>query len=116
MPRKKVKKKRKKKQVKRSSRTATAAPAKISSKELDAWAGQQLRQRGCHACRDVGVRETIRALLEAMIRMQAYRTTIHEIKRMVEKYNPKTCIGRRTLERHLRVCERDLYAKARGRL
>jgi len=83
--------------------------------EFDDWAESQKRRSGCATCTDDVVSATIRTLLNAMIRKRAYKITVHEIRRMVEKKHPEVEVGQRGLERHLRTCERDLYFRARGR-
>jgi hypothetical protein len=99
----------------------TAAPpknkqsAEIDSAEFDAWAEKQKRKSGCSICRNEVVNATLCALLRSMAKKRAYKVTIQELRRMVEKKHSDTDIGHRALERHLRVCEREIYDRARGR-
>jgi hypothetical protein len=107
----------KKKTVKKKTATK-ARPKKASpSTEFDDWAdGVKRRQRpGCHTCRQEGVRDTIQALLQSLIRKRAYKFSIFEMRELIEKRHPDADVGQRGLERHLRTCDRTLYFKARGR-
>lgn len=108
----------KKKTVKK--KVATKAPAKKQSPtpdEFDAWASSQKEQSqgGCSVCREDTVAETVTLLLNAMIRRRAHRITTKEIYGAIVERHPKSDVGQRGMERHLRVCVRPLYNRARGR-
>lgn len=85
--------------------------------EFDAWASSVKGQTkgGCSVCREDPVANTVLNLLHAMIRKKAYRITTKEVWQATLKRHPKSDVGHRGLERHLRVCVRPLYNRARGR-
>jgi hypothetical protein len=104
-------------------KTATVEPPQTQAShdalvhEFDAWAEAQRHQnRGCGACSNTAVAETVEALLQAMIRKRAYKVSVNEIHRMIVERHPTTSVGTRTLERHLRECVRETYNRARGRV
>ena len=99
----------------RTTKAKTKSKAEVDPSEFDAWAEQQNRVARCSTCARDDVSTTLNALLESMIRKRAYKVTILEIRRMLEKKHPDAVVGQRGLERHLRYCVRDLYDKARGR-
>jgi hypothetical protein len=108
----------KKKTVKK--KVATKAPAKQQTPtpdEFDAWASAQkgVSPGGCSVCRCDDVTETVNLLLNAMVRRRAHRITVKEIHEATLKRHANTDVGQRGMERHLRVCVRPLYNRARGR-
>jgi len=112
----------KKKTVKKKTATKTAPKSKTAARktvsatnEFDSWAEKQKKRGGCQTCRHEGVNDTIRALLESVIRKRAYKFSIHELRGIVNAKHPESDVGQRGLERHLRSCERALYFRARGR-
>lgn len=96
-------------------KVAVAEPCAEKQLDFDEWAEQQKVRTGCETICVAGVADTVRALLQALIRKRVHKFTIHEIRRKVEETHPGVHIGQRGLERHLRICERDLYFRARGR-
>lgn len=106
----------KKKTVKKKAATKSRPKPKVDdSAEFEAWAEKQKQRAGCDTICAAGVADTVRALLQALIRKRVYKFTIHEIQRKIEEKHPDVHVGQRGLERHLRVCERALYFRARGR-
>jgi len=112
MPRRTAKKLAKKK----VATEAPPEPTKTLDEEYDSWAeSMKTRAPSCSVCRVGVAAETLRALLHSMIRKQAYRIPVYEIKAVIETRHPDAEIGQRGLERHLLTCERELYFRARGR-
>ena len=113
------KKKTKKKTAKKTKKTTKRPPAKTNTTavEFDDWATdmKQSAVGGCATCSDTSFAGTVQSLLMAMIRKKAHRIPLREILAAVQKRHPNSDIGRRSLERHLRVCVRPLYNRARGR-
>jgi hypothetical protein len=109
----------KKKTVKK--KVATKAPAKKQKSptpdEFDAWASSQkgVSPGGCSVCREDDIVDTVALLLNAMVRKRAHRITVKEIYGATVKRHPTSDVGQRGMERHLRVCVRPLYNRARGR-
>lgn len=92
------------------------ASAEVVTEEFDDWADSlKTVNARCSICRHDSVAQTVRALLDAMIRKRAYKITILDIRNAVLRKHPDADVGQRGLERHLRLCERDLYFRARGR-
>lgn len=101
-------------------KVATKAPTKKqmpTPDEFDAWASSQKGQSqgGCSVCREDAVADTVKLLLNAMVRKRAHRITVKEIYVATLKRHSNTDVGQRGMERHLRVCVRPLYNRARGR-
>lgn len=106
-----------KKKVKKKTATKPRPPKPDESAEFDAWADEQAEKHrgGCRTCQQPGVRATIQALLQSLIRKRVYKFAIHDMLVLVQKKHPDADIGQRGLERHLRHCDRTLYLRARGR-
>jgi len=105
-----------KKQVVKKQAAASTKRTPIDQADLDAWVeSQRHRTSGCLMCSNPAANETLKSLLLSMARNRAYRIPIQAIREMLLTKHPKAEIGQRGLERHLRMCERKLYDKARGR-
>lgn len=105
-----------KKKVVKKNTAAVPKKSPANQIDLDAWVeSQKHRSSGCLMCANPAANETLKALLQSMARNRAYRIPIQSIREMLLTKHPKAEIGQRGLERHLRMCERKLYDKARGR-
>lgn len=101
--------------VKRRPSNSKKTDAASTLEEFDAWAESQKQNSTCHTCLQTSANATIRGLLESCIRNRAYKFSIQGLRNKILEKHPEAGIGTRGLERHLRVCVRDLYFRARGR-
>lgn len=92
-----------------------ARPKTRKSTEFDNWAEAQKRKSGCMICRDDAVAGTVHAMLQSMVRKHSFRAKIQTMLATAQEKHPGADMGQRSLERHLRVCVRPLYDRARGR-
>ena len=83
------------------------------SNPLDDWV-KTVKTTGCKTCRNKPATETIRQLLNAMIRQRASHITLRDILAKTKAIHENYAIGTSGLRTHLNVCEKKLYRKARG--
>ena len=109
----------KKKKTTKKKTATKAAPEKRmpTPDEFDAWASLHKEEApgGCSVCRDPAYTETVQSMLQSMIRKRAHRITIERIFATAKAKHKDADVGQRGLERHMRVCVRPLYNRARGR-
>jgi len=86
----------------------------ISNEELESWVKSATRNNGCKTCSNSPASQTIKRLLEAMIREDITHITLRDLHLKTKSVNKNYHIGFWGFREHLYKCERHLYNKARG--
>jgi hypothetical protein len=104
-----------KKKTVRKKKTATKEPQQVDD-DFESWVQSKGTIPGCHTCQRADVVESIRALLQSMIRNRVRKIPLQEMHAKIATRHEDYPLGQRGFNDHLRACERTLYFQARGKV